>query len=233
MISLFLLGTVHAQVAKVKNDPNHDKRPIHFGFSLGLNMMDFNIKPSQFAQDTSIYIGLQKIHPGINIHAIMNVRVLSYLDVRLLPGISFGERAIYFRNSDGEYLYDNKPYLMESSYLEMPVLFKYKAARLNNFSAFIITGGNFKYDLAVKKEYDYNEQLFMVSPYDVYFDIGGGFDFYMEFFKLSFEIKYEIGLMNIFQRTNPQGKTFDDYPVYTDLINEIRSQIVVVSFHFE
>ena len=42
---LILLTTValSAQKAKPKNDSNYDERLLHFGFSMGLNTMDFKI----------------------------------------------------------------------------------------------------------------------------------------------------------------------------------------------
>ncbi|MCG8698349.1 MAG: hypothetical protein MI922_09880, partial [Bacteroidales bacterium] len=90
-----------AQKSKVKNEPNHDKRPIHFGFSIGGNVMDYQIRNTQFAKDTGVYAGIKGVAPGINIHAIANLRLMEYLDFRVLPGISFGSREMQFINAEG------------------------------------------------------------------------------------------------------------------------------------
>ena len=36
---------LNAQRARVPNNPNYDLKPYHFGFMLGLNQMNFAIKP--------------------------------------------------------------------------------------------------------------------------------------------------------------------------------------------
>jgi hypothetical protein len=236
ILILCLIGFVaKAQKPKVKNDPNHDDRLIHFGFSLGLNMMDYRIEHTQTAADEHVYVGLQEVIPGINIHAIANLRLAENLDLRVLPGISFGERYMYFHslppNNDTIYPYTN--YKVESSYLELPILFKYKSKRLNNFRPYLIGGGNFRYDLAVKKEYEIEEQLLMVKPFDIYGEIGVGFDFYLTYFKFATEIKYSFGLSDILLRSDHNGQLPPEFAPYTNYIEKLTSHIVIISFHFE
>ena len=91
---LFLLAvfSLFAQMPKVKNDPNHDDKPIHFGFSLGFNFMDYSVYQSEMAKEGSYYAGIKSLSPGINIQAIANLRLANHWDLRSLPGISFGER---------------------------------------------------------------------------------------------------------------------------------------------
>lgn len=218
---------------KVKNDPTHDEKPIHFGFSLGVNFMNFHVKQSEIAQDSNYYVGLKEIKPGINIQAIANLRLGEYFDLRCLPGISFGERQLYFLNDTNGLIYNGKPYQMESSFLELPISIKYKAKRLNNFRPYLLGGINLRYDLAIKKEYDEKEQLIMLGPLDLYTEIGGGFDFYLTYFKFGIELKYSIGLTNVFRSTNPAGDPPVDFPVYTNMIDHLRSSIFQISFHFE
>jgi hypothetical protein len=234
LILCLLAFAVQAQKPKVKNDPNHDDRLIHFGFSLGLNMMDYRIEHSQSAADDHVYIGLSEINPGINIHAIANLRLAENFDLRALPGISFGERYMYFQSTTGtDTIYPHANYRVESSYLELPILFKYKSKRLNNFRPYLIGGGNFRYDLAIKKEYDIVEQLVMVKPFNIYGEIGGGFDFYLTYFKFAVEIKYSFGLSDILLRSDRNGQIPPEFESYTGYINKLTSHIVIISFHFE
>lgn len=227
-----------AQRSKVKNEPNHDKRPIHFGFSIGGNVMDYQIRNTQFAHDDSVYVGIDGVAPGINIHAIANLRLMEYLDFRVLPGISFGSREMQFINKDNNVF---QRFSKQSSYLECPALFKYKAKRVNNFSAFIIGGANFRYDLAVKGSYEADEQLIMMNRFDNYIEIGAGIDCYLEYFKFSIELKFGQGLNNLYSSVDRSGdpppiKTGDhevNFDFYNSLIDQIKSQIVVISFHFE
>lgn len=234
-VVIFLsLNMVFGQRIVVKNDPTHDEKPIHFGFSLGMNFMDYRIEQSQWAFNNKYYTGMKKITPGINIHAISNLRINEYFDLRCLPGISFGERQLYFYDQFDSLLYDGRPYQNASSYLELPLTLKYKADRDNNFRPFLIGGMNLRYDLAVKREYNYKDQLIMVKPFDIYAEFGGGFDFYLTYFKFAIELKYSMGMNNIFRDTNPAGKAPDeDYSQYTNMIDMLKSNIFIISFHFE
>ncbi len=224
------------QKPKVKNDPTHDDRPIHFGFSLGMNMMDYRIIHSEDAISEHVYVGLDQIIPGINIHAIANLRLAEYFDLRSLPGISFGERYMYFKNTrpgDTSTFYEFKNYKVESSYLEWPFLLKYKSKRLNNFRPYLIGGANLRYDLAIKREYDIEEQLIMIKPLDIYGEIGFGMDFYLTYFKFATEIKYSFGFTNILRTEDRHGELPPDFEKYTRVIDKLTSHMVIISFHFE
>lgn len=233
ILTLLISVFAQAQMPKVKNDPTHDDKPIHFGFSLGLNFMNFNVVQSDSAAYYDRYVGLKEIKPGINIQAIANVRLGEYFDLRCLPGISFGERQLYFLNDTNGLMYEGKPYQLESSFLELPIGIKYKSKRLNNFRPYLLGGINFRYDLAVKKEYDQKEQLIMLGPLDLYTEFGGGFDFYLTYFKFGIELKYSLGMTNVFRKTNPDGDPPIDFPEYTNMIESLRSGIFQISFHFE
>jgi hypothetical protein len=229
-----------AQMPKVMNDPTHDDKPIHFGFSLGLNYMDYAVYQSEIGQQEQIWVGITELKPGINIQAIANLRLSKSWDLRALPGISFGERHLYYVDlTAGEngvtdsVMYDGGPYRVESSFIELPLTFKYKAIRMNNFRPYFIGGVNFRYDLAVKKEYDYKEQLIMMKPMDFYLEFGTGLDFYLTYFKFAVEFKYSVGMMNIFSPTNKAGEPPQDDAIYTDVLDKLKSHIFTISFHFE
>jgi hypothetical protein len=224
------------QKPKVKNDPTHDDRPIHFGFSLGINTMDYKITHSDYAVKNGFFVDVKDLSPGINIHAIANLRLADNFDLRALPGISFGERSITYvdlKSSDQSIFSKGSVYKANSAYIEMPLLIKYKSKRLNNFRPYLIGGSNFRYDLAVKSNYA-DDQLLIVKPFDVYGEIGFGMDFYLVYFKFAIEIKYSVGLTNILSKTDGSGQPPDPtYEIYTKCIDKLNSHIVILSFHFE
>ena len=56
---------VSGQKAKVKNDPAYDKKPLHFGFTVGLNAMDFGVLLSESAYlDTLLFTDVTALKPG-------------------------------------------------------------------------------------------------------------------------------------------------------------------------
>jgi hypothetical protein len=217
-----------AQKPKVQNDTNHDDKPIHFGFSLGINMMDYRIEHSQAALNEGVYIGLHNLSPGINIHAIANLRLTDDFDLRTLPGISFGERSIHFKYGNTA----DTIYKAESSYLELPILLKFKSKRVNNFRPYLIGGGNFRYDLAGKGVYS-NDQWLMINRFNIYGEIGMGLDFYLTYFKFATELKYSFGLSNILLRSDKNGNIPAEFARYTNYIDKLTSHMVTLLFHFE
>lgn len=204
-----------------------EEKRLHFGFSLGFNAMDFNITPSQsnFEVD-SLYPEVSILNPGINIQIVSGYRPSEYLEVRFLPGVSFGQRDVrYYKNG---VLY-NDDQRLESSFLEFPLLLKYKGERMNNVRPYLIGGLNYRMDLAAKKEFDPEKPVYIrLKRPDLYYEIGTGLDFYLTYFKLSVEIKMSSGIGNVLVNDYDPS-----HAQYYNAIEKMRSQIWVLSFHFE
>ncbi|HEX7494497.1 MAG TPA: porin family protein [Bacteroidales bacterium] len=226
---IFLLSNLnlYGQKQKPKNESWYDDKPLHFGFSLGFNTMDFNITPSQqYYQTDSLYPEVSKLNPGINIQIITNLRVSDHLDVRFLPGVSFGQRVVRFYKNR---VLVNEQQRLESSFLEFPLLLKYKGDRMNNVRPYVIGGLNYRYDLAGKKEFDDAKPIYLrIKRPDLYYELGAGLDFYLTYFKLSVELKMSNGLGNVLIKEAAPG-----HPQYYNAIEKIKSQIWVLAFHFE
>lgn len=231
MFFLTLGISASAQKQKPKNESWYDEKLLHFGFSLGFNTMDFNITPSQaFLDSTGLYPEVSILNPGINIQIVTDLRPAKYMDVRFLPGVSFGQRVVrYYKDKE---LFDARQRL-ESSFLEFPLLLKFKGERLNNVRPYIITGLNYRYDLAAKK--DYEEQDGNTEPVylrlkrpDLYYEFGTGMDFYLTYFKLSVELKMSNGFRDIIIDSPPPK-----HPEFRNAIEKMKSQIWVLAFHFE
>jgi hypothetical protein len=226
---IFLLNNLilSGQKQKPKNESWYDEKFIHFGFSLGFNTMDFNITPSQkYYQQDSLYPKVSVLNPGINIQIVTDLRPADYLDIRFLPGVSFGQRVVrYYKNK----VLVNDQQKLESSFLEFPLLLKFKGDRLNNVRPYVIGGLNFRYDLAGKKEFDDTKPIYIrIKRPDLYYELGAGMDFYLTYFKLSIEIKMSQGLGNVLVQEAAPG-----HPQYFNAIEKLKSQIWVLAFHFE
>jgi hypothetical protein len=234
-----------AQKEKVKNDPNHDDKWLHFGFSLGLNTMDFDIRSSQMAVDSGIYTEVSMLRPGFHVHALSNLRLAKNFDLRFTPGIAFGgvrEINYVLRNPKNNLINPNDiPVRVESNFLEFPLLLKYKSVRLNNFRPFLIGGTNTRLDLAAtKKTWGRSRKennLVLVKPLDLYYEIGAGMDFYLQYFKFAVEFKYSVGLANILRTSiTRHGETVVPPPedaIYTNAIDRMYSRMFMITFHFE
>ncbi len=229
LIILFLSvqSALYAQKLKPKNASWYDDKYLHFGFSLGFNTMDFKVTPSQtYYRTDSLYPEVTRLNPGINIQIITNARLNDHFDLRFLPGVAFGQRNLrYYKNG---VLYNDQQKI-ESSFLEFPFLLKFKGDRLNNVRPYIVGGVNYRYDLAGKKEYDDEKPVYIrLKRPDLYVEFGAGMDFYLTYFKLSIEVKMSDGLGNMLVNEPAPG-----HPEFYNAIEKLKSQLWVLSFHFE
>jgi hypothetical protein len=228
----------YGQKQKPKNESWYDEKLLHFGFSLGFNTMDFNITPSRTYLDSAsvnpVYLNpeVSILNPGINIQIVTDLKPARNLDIRFLPGVSFGQRVVRYYTVDqfnkNPVVYDDNQRL-ESSFLEFPLLLKYKGSRLNNVRPYVIGGLNYRYDLAAKKEYDDEEPVYLrLKRPDLYYELGTGLDFYLTYFKLSIELKMSNGFRDVLVDEPAPG-----HPQYRNAIEKMKSQIWVLAFHFE
>ncbi len=212
---------------KIANLRGFDERPLHFGFLIGINAMDFRVYNSGQPlgpNGEKMYADVVHLKPGLNIGIVSSYRLRPNLNLRFLPGISFGQRDLYYFNEEtGEQ--ESEPLKIKSTFLEFPLLIKYNAFRMHNAKPYIIGGVNMRYDLAKNRQ-----DRLLLNSLDGYLEAGAGFDFYMTYFRLSVELKASIGFANVL---NPEG-TGDllDQP-YTDALDALRSRIFHLTFYFE
>jgi len=233
------------QTDRVKNDPTHDDKWLHFGFSVGLNAMDFNVRNSQAAIDSGVYTEVSTLRPGFHVHAISNLRMGKFFDLRFTPGIAFGGiRELTYTFPAGQLTSIDPadlPVKVESNFLEFPLLLKYKSVRLNNFRPYLVGGANTRVDLAAaKKTWGRSRKennLVLLKPLDLYYEIGVGLDFYLQYFKFAVELKYSVGVVNVLRTSySKRGETIyppADDAVFTDMIDKLNSRMFLISFHFE
>ncbi len=249
VISVLLLALpAFSQKAKVNHLTTFDDKLIHFGFTLGLNTLDFavvNYNPIDENPDFEpyggtllsgekpiesgdfVYADVARLIPGFTVGMISSLRLSHDLDLRFLPGISFGERLLQYNIPVYDTNYDKTQdfYSVKSTFLDFPLLLKYKARRINNDRPFIIFGGAYREDISRTGKDD----LVRLKNGGFYAELGGGWDHYFTFFRFSVEAKFSFGLHNIL--SGPP--TVNQRQYYTHAIKELRSDIFTLSFHFE
>ncbi|TVR71228.1 MAG: PorT family protein [Marinilabiliales bacterium] len=237
LLLLFPL-TAGAQRVIVRNMPEYDHRAMHFGFTLGVNTMDFRIRASEYAVNEGLFAEVSTLTPGFNINIVSNFRLGNHFDFRMLPGVAFGQRRInYYRipggRVPGESGWDSRSEPikegyqdMESSFIEFPFIFKYKSVRINNYRPYLIAGTSLRYDLA--KNFSEEDGIYLsLKPFDVYLETGFGIDFYLPFFKFSTELKYATGFLHVLEPRSSRRQR------YQDTIERLHSNLFILSFHFE
>lgn len=170
--------------------------------------------------------------PGFAIGLVADTRLHEYIRLRFTPNISFATRKIQYTlatdDRDSVKLFEKT---VESVFLIFPLEVKIQSKRLGNFSTYVIGGGGYSLDLSARKkagtasgganQLDDNVKL---KRDDFFYSAGAGTDFYLQYFKLGFELKLLIGTKNLLgSRSN----------VFTSSLDKIRSRMVVFSITFE
>ena len=205
-----------------------DFRKVHWGFTAGVNKIDFMIyKNHNFLNnDTAHYLGIESYSiPGFHLGPLVEFKLGKLFDLRLQVDITFTERSLKYYFLSGSLdsgSVDVKEFPIASSFIEAPLLLKFKSVRYNNIRMYVIGGGNFKYDLATLRKTTDNTTI-KLNPYDVYYDIGVGIEWYLPYFKLSTELKYQHGFLDNLQHTGT---------IYTSPIDKLKTNAFMLSFHF-
>jgi len=246
ILLIFLVSSVFAQKQKVKYLTTFDDKLIHFGFTLGINTLDFRVlnynpigENADFEEyrnpltrevitDKSIIRSdLSEIIPGFTVAIITSLRLTKDLNLRFLPGMSFGERKLIFNVPVYDInQYEALPYYsIKSTFLDFPLLIKYKARRINNGRPYIVFGTAYRQDISRTAQ----EDLIKLKNGSFYAEVGAGWDNYFPFFRFSVEAKFSFGLNNVLGEL--PSVTQRQY--YAQSIKNLSSNIFTLSFHFE
>lgn len=246
LLLLFVRGV--AQPVKQNHLTTFDDKLLHFGFSLGINTLDFSVRnylpigespgffPQNWAGDPkqiNIYDTVRAdvggLIPGFTVSMVSNLRLGRDFDLRFLPGLSFGERKLTYNipvlDNSRDYVNNEYDYSLKSTFLDFPLLIKYKAIRINNGRPYVVFGGAYRIDISKSASQD----LVGLKRSGFYAELGGGWDSYLPFFRFSLEAKVSLGLNN--QLGAGPDNTQRHY--YTDAIRSLRSNIFTLSVHFE
>ena len=174
-----------------------------------------------------------KPSPGFAIGLVGDVRLFEYVRLRLTPNISFGTRKVVYtletKDRDSSKIFEKT---VESVFLIFPLELKVQSKRQSNFSAYILGGGGYTLDLSARKKAGNGstgganqlDDVVKVLRDDFFYSAGAGTDFYLQYFKLGFELKLLIGTKNLLKKENS---------IFTNSIDKIRSRMVVFSITFE
>jgi len=225
VVLLLAVSNICAQKRNViKNLPNYDYKTWHFGFSIGTNNLGFRVdRADEFMELSNVY-GVDAVkYSGFHVGPLSNLRLNKYMDLRMMFDLSFNQRDLVYHIVLDKGTMDVRTMQIRSTMLEFPVLIKYKAERINNFAPYVVAGGTFRYDLSAGKNPE-DEEAVRLKHIDPCLSFGGGFDFYLQYFKLAIELRYNLGLLNTLQ---PDGG------IYTGCLKSLKSNGITLSLHFE
>ena len=215
---------------------HYDEKSYNFGFSLGLNKMNFSLKPvdnlstlDYSLQNRHVFDSLYSVLPvpeyGFNIGIISNLTLGKQWDLRLIPTLTFGDRIIEYTGMRNNELV-KRTQRIESTFVDVPLHIMYKSVRMGNTRVYVIGGGKYSYDLAsAEDQKDYEEEILSrIKKNDLFYELGTGITHYFFYFKFSVEIKASFGVRDMIARENT---------IFSNSIEQLNSQLIMVSFLFE
>lgn len=209
-----------------KNYPSFDYKHLHFGFALGANTSDFRyeINADTAFADSIAYIDIRK-QPGFNLGIIGSWDIHEIFHLRFIPSLSFQERLFTYGYYDKGEL-ESRDNRLESTYLDFPLLMKLRSKRINNFAAYAIGGFQYSLDLATQKDVDQSlgDPIVKIQQHDFQYQVGGGFDFWLPYFKLGFELKISNGIKNV---------SIQDNSFFMAPLSSLKSKVWWFSITFE
>lgn len=226
LLFLCCVSAVNAVAQRLpKNLPNYDKKPVHFGFCVGINYFDFHIQEiKDLAALPGYYSVKSAVSPGYSIGIISNLRLSDYFDLRFIPTFAATERKLYFDViepiSEKRQTVERS---IESSFIEMPLEIKWKSERIKNYRLYVLAGGKYNLDLASKEKVD-DDRIFKLRHKDIFYEFGFGVDIYFEYFKFSPQIKASWGVSDLMVR---------DGTFYVEGIDRLESRAILINFTFE
>lgn len=217
------------QLRDALNLENHDDKPYYFGIVLGYNSSHYNIThhPAFIPRDTiqsieSLNAG--RVHLGIMVNWQMSRR----FDVRFYPlNLIFSEKQFQYQLKIPSTI-DNQPTQIkrvESIVMSFPLQVRLKSDRIGNFRVYSLAGIKYDYDLASNAGALNAEDMVKVKQSDFGIEGGIGFQFFFKYFILSPEIKFSRGVTNMHVR--------DESFKYSNVIDQMKSRMVLFSIHFE
>ena len=232
ILIIFLLSlSVLAMAQQMENLRNFDKRNFHFGFALGYNSSDFYLDRNvleDFERDSLLVLDVER-KPGFNLGIVSSLDISPTFKIRFLPTLSFQERNLaytYAVKNDSTVQWNKK---LESTFLDFPLVMKFRTERVKNFAAYCLVGGRFGLDMASNKDVQnttasLKDQVVKIAKSDYGFEVGGGIDLFLEYFKFGVELKLSTGVKNVLIQENTQFST---------PIDKLRTKMWTLSFTFE
>lgn len=201
---LGLYKSLFSQNNQTDNLINYENQWIHFGFQMGIHTSKYVTKYS----DAFVTPALDTVHSivpgnlsGFKLGFVINMKIIPYLDFRILPTVGFYENDLTYRFTNGSTLRE----LKDATTIELPLLLKYKSARRRNLAMYMVFGINPSLEASGNSDESSTEEGLQLKNWNVAIDVGVGLDIFYKYFKFSPEVRYSYGLRNMLTDDSPNN----------------------------
>lgn len=227
IIILLCIGNSFAQRERIINLQNVDKKTWNFGYYMGVMKTSYVISYKEsFYPDSKVVVDGGS---GFKIGVIGEYRFNRNLSIRIEPGLASSVKKLYFNNN---VLATKQDSIREvpSTYLHVPLLFKFSANRLDNIRPFVIGGVSYDYNFSSNED-NPDDNLageFRLKKHNFMYELGIGMDFYLEYFKFSPSI---VGIFSINNELKPDND--DSNSPYTGPVENLATRGIFLKLVFD
>jgi hypothetical protein len=193
---------------------DYDERLLTYGFTLGAHTSTLRLRfDTPFTVPGNGYDTVANIVSrnafGFSIGFLANLRLVQYLDVRIMPKVGFYQYLLDHQYVSG--YHKDRTFFSDFTTVDLPVMLKFKSQRRQNFRMFYVGGLTPTIDVTGKRQREENEEDgLQLSGDNLSFEIGFGSDIYFPLFRFSPEIRYSYGLVNVLKNQhNDIGQAFN------------------------
>lgn len=229
ILLLLISNSASAQLfskERIKNQENFDKTRWTWGYFLGFNSYDFKFEYEQDLEDIQVETSI-----GFNVGLIGDLRINDYFNLRFEPGLYISKRNLQYDESHFDpATFQNSNLIREvnSTYIHFPLLLKASTKRINNFKPFVVGGFSTALNLSSNQDGDDNNAgKFRTKKGMLFYEVGFGIDFYLEWFKFTPSIRGVFAINDELVRDREP-----DSP-WTSNISSMKTRGVFVNFTFQ
>lgn len=227
LLSILLLAVVSlsAVAQERQNNPYSDDTFWHLGFGLGVAGTGFwTTAPG--IPSTGVATASSHLSPGFIVTLNADIRLCRFLNLRFTPGIMFADRSLNFAT-----LSDQR---INTLPIVLPLYLKWSADREANYRPYVIAGGGASYE-ALPAEY--GKELYL-KPWNYFCEFGLGCDFYLPWFRLSPELKYQIGFADQLKSKayfdeHPEDQMYPNDYAHTNALGRLTTHMISLVINFE
>lgn len=220
---IFIAGFSHHSLAqkyeyKRTYDEFYDDKTVHFGFLFGFGSSRFNVYHSKnFGSASATDSAVTIVSPGnfaFQVGGLVNIKLTDRFDFKTGMNIALYGREVNYRFNNSP---DFPPELRESTWLEIPLLLKYKSQRRQNSRMFLDAGFKIGIEANVRKNAASTRRLDTRTA-DLSFEYGIGFEQFFKYFKFTPELRFSHGITNMFispTNNNPYARDIQRLNAHT------------------
>lgn len=224
---LLIYNSASAQLftkERIKNQENFDKQLLTWGYFLGFNSYDFKFEYEPGVQDDI----LVDTSIGFNVGLIGDLRINDHFNLRFEPGLFISKRNLQYNfptTKPNDLLRE-----VNSTYIHFPLLIKASTKRLNNFKPFVVGGFSTALNLSSNENGEDNSVgKFRTKKGMLFYEVGFGIDFYLEWFKFTPSIRGIFAINDELVRDREENRPSP----WTDDISSMKTRGIFVNFTFQ